>query len=63
MPVLEATFFGLPIISTDVGVTKDIIGNSEGGKIIKHRNTTEMAQGILELLSDKKKYKAASSFV
>jgi len=35
MPHVEAASFGLPIISTDVGVAREIIGNMEGGQIVK----------------------------
>jgi len=61
--LLEAASFGLPIISTDVGVAGDVVGNNQGGKIIDHDNPNQMTKAILEFLQDKTKYNKASNFI
>jgi len=63
LPLLEAAFFGKPIVSTDVGVARDIIGENQGGEIIKQGDFKEMVNSVLELLEDENKYQKASEFV
>lgn len=58
LPILEAASFGKPIISTDVGCARDIIGSNKGGFIIK-RDSLEMADAVLKLLRDSEYYDKA----
>lgn len=63
LPLLEAAFFGKPIVSTDVGVARDIVGENQGGKIIKQGDFKEMVNSVLHLLEEENKYREASEFV
>lgn len=62
LPILEAASFGVPIISTDVGVARDIIGDNEGGRIIQ-LDHNQVANAILDYLNNDIIYNNASSFV
>lgn len=62
LPILEAASFGLPIISTDVGVAKDVIGNNEGGRIVLPEPKS-ITDAILDFLKDNTKYSIASKFL
>ncbi len=62
MPILEAASFGIPIISTNVGVANEIIYGDKGGKIIS-QNHNEMTESIIKLLKDDEIYLKASEFV
>jgi len=62
MPILEAASFGIPIISTNVGVANEIICGDKGGKIIS-QNHNEMTESIIKLLKDNEIYLKASEFV
>lgn len=58
MVLLEASSYGLPLISFDVPVgPRAIISNDENGYLIQNRNIDEMANKIVELLKDKQKLK------
>ena len=50
LPLLEAASFGIPLISTDVGVAQDIIGKNNGGKIILELDEHKYAKNIKKLL-------------
>ena len=62
-PLLEATSFGLPLISTDVGVAKDLIGNDKGGIILQNLDVQYISDKIKELLTNEQKYFEASEHV
>ncbi|MCD6515568.1 MAG: glycosyltransferase family 4 protein [Candidatus Odinarchaeota archaeon] len=47
--LVEAAHFGLPIISTPVGVAPEIIDKEKGGFLINHEDDEALAQKILEL--------------
>jgi glycosyltransferase involved in cell wall biosynthesis len=63
LPILEAAAFGKPVVSTDVGCARDIIGDNQGGFIINNNDPNAMTIAILELLVDKERYKKASAFL
>ncbi len=63
LPLLEAASFGLPLISTDVGVAKDLIGENHGGNIISKLDANEYAKEIISLLTNDSKYDFCSKFV
>jgi glycosyltransferase involved in cell wall biosynthesis len=63
LPLLEAASFGLPLVSTDVGVARDLIGNDQGGSIIYKLNAEIFAKEIIELLKNDSKYNKSSKYV
>ncbi|HHW30930.1 MAG TPA: glycosyltransferase [Clostridiaceae bacterium] len=55
--ILEAMACGLPVISTNSGGPAEIINeDSNCGKIVEYGDVEGFAEGILELMRDKKKY-------
>lgn len=62
-PLLEAAFFGIPLISTNVGVSRDLIGNDQGGIILQNLDEQYISEKIKELLINEKKYLEASKYV
>lgn len=62
MPILEAASFGIPIVSTNVGVANDIICDDKGGRIISHQNYHEMSEAVIELLQNNERYLKSSEF-
>jgi len=63
LPLLEAAHFGLPLVSTDVGVAKDLIDENKGGNIISKLDINEFAKKITTLLKNDLTYEGASKFV
>ncbi len=63
LPLLEAAYFGLPLISTDVGIASELINENNGGEIILEPSPEKFAKSILKILSDKKLYDDASKYV
>lgn len=55
---IEAATFGKPVISTAVGIVPDLVGDNEGGFLIKPYDIEEIAQAITSLLSDNSLYQA-----
>ncbi len=49
LSLLEAMSFGLPIISTDTGGTRDIVSNNKNGYLIHYLNDKELREAILML--------------
>lgn len=62
-PLLEAASFGLPLVSTDVGVAKDLIGNNEGGILLSKLDEKYISDKIKKLLIDEEQYSNASKHV
>ena len=54
-PILEAAAFGLPIISTDVGVARDLIENNETGFIVSGE-PKQIANKIKDLADPKARF-------
>jgi glycosyltransferase involved in cell wall biosynthesis len=63
LPLLEAAYFRLPLVSTDVGVAKDLIDVNKGGNIISKLDANEFAENIITLLKNGLKHEEASKFV
>ena len=56
--VIEAIASKLPILATNVGATKDYVGEkSKNGILINSINEVEIEKGIIEIISNRKKYK------
>lgn len=52
-PVLESMASGVPIISTDVGIVRDALGEKQKKYILKERSKEALKQVIIQLLEDK----------
>lgn len=50
--ILEAMAAGLPIIASDVGGISEIIKAGENGMLVEEKNITDLANKIIEVLSD-----------
>ena len=50
--LLEATFTTKPVVVTDVGGVNDIVADSESGYIVAVNNSKQLAERIVELLSN-----------
>jgi len=61
--LVEASVCGLPIVSTSVGVAAEVIGNNEGGFLVRKDNHVIFAEKIIELFLNKSKYDKASVFI
>lgn len=57
--ILEAMASNLPVISTDVGGSAEIIGKNEGGIIVQYGEVEEMANAILKMITDKEFYESS----
>lgn len=56
MTVVQAFYYGKPVIATDVGVFPEYVGN--GGIIVGHENPSELADAIKTLLGNEELRKA-----
>ena len=55
-PLIEAMAAGLPVVATDVGPTKEILGTGTS-ILVPTRNSVAIAKAIIELLGDKDRQK------
>jgi len=53
---IEAAAFGIPIISTSVGIAPDLVGNNEGGLLVAPYSIEEISEAMVSLLSDTNLY-------
>lgn len=58
--LIEATFFGLPIISTKNGAISDIVENNKNGYLINHNYPKHIYRKIIKLFKNKKKFESMS---
>jgi len=49
---LEALFYSIPVIATDVGGTNEMLVNNKGGILVKAKSVEEMYAGFKRLISD-----------
>ena len=61
--LIEAAYFGLPIVSTNVGVASDLIEDGRGGLLVDHDDDAGMANAILQISQDFERRRACSSFL
>ena len=59
-PVLESMASGVPIISTNVGIVRDALGEKQSKYILKERTKDELKDKLINLLNDKKQFKELS---
>lgn len=62
LPLLEAASFGIPLLSTDVGVARELIGNNQGGFIIDELSEYTFIKKIL-YFQNNGNYSKSSEFV
>ena len=63
LPLLESAHFGLPIISTDVGIAFDLINKNKGGYLLQKNSSKELAMCISDLLENNEKYQTCKNFL
>ena len=59
-PVLESMASGVPIVSTDVGIVRDALGEKQKEFILKERTKQDLKAKLVELLEHKEKFKELS---
>jgi len=52
MVLLEAFALGVPVVSTQVGGTQDIVDHEQNGLFVARKQPEQMAEAILRLLAD-----------
>ena len=58
--IFEYMAFGMPIIGSDFGHIKEYIENENCGITVDPKNSDQIAKAMIEILTDKKKYKLFS---
>ena len=59
-PVLESMASGVPIVSTNVGIVRDALGEKQKEFILKERTKEDLKAKLIELLEHKEKFKELS---
>ena len=59
-PVLESMASGVPIVSTNVGIVRDALGEKQKEFILKERTKEDLKSKLVELLKHKEKFKELS---
>lgn len=52
MAIMEAMFYSLPVVTSNVRGNRDLIDDSLGGKLVNCKNIDEVASSILEILNN-----------
>lgn len=60
LTLIEAAASGLPLVATDDGGPRDIIGNCKNGVLVDPLDQEKMARAILDYIRDRDKWKKAS---
>lgn len=55
---LEAIAAGIPFVNADIPINREITQNGKGGLLFRPKNSRDLAQKILKLLTDKTLYRA-----
>ncbi|MCF8242248.1 MAG: HAD-IIB family hydrolase [Melioribacteraceae bacterium] len=61
LTLIEAAASGLPIVATDDGGPRDIIGNLENGMLVDVQDPKNISDGITAILSDENKWRKYSN--
>lgn len=59
-PVLESMASGVPIVSTNVGIVRDALGERQKEFILKERTKEALKEKVLELINNKERFKVLS---
>src|SRR6266508_52529 len=51
--LVEAAWFGLPIVSTPVGVAPDLLAHGQGGRLVKHDDYEGLANALVYLAEER----------
>jgi glycosyltransferase involved in cell wall biosynthesis len=60
MVILEAFSCGIPVISTNIGMQKTLVNDSQAGELVNIKSSKDIAVKIDDLLSNKEKYQIYS---
>jgi glycosyltransferase involved in cell wall biosynthesis len=52
MAALEAMAMGVPVVATAVGGLKEVVADGETGTLVPYGNSEELAEAVVDLLSD-----------
>jgi len=52
LPLIEAAYFGIPILTADVSYSREVIGEYECVKLLKYNDENEWAKGIIDHFID-----------
>ena len=52
MAIMEAMFYSLPVVTSNVRGNRDLIDDSLGGKLVNYKNINEAASSILEIVNN-----------
>jgi len=62
LSLLEALYFGKPIISTPVGSVPDMVINGCNGYIVEKNSSGDLANSLISIMGDMEKYQKMSMF-
>ena len=52
MAIMEAMYYSLPVVTSNVRGNRDLIDDSLGGKLVNYKNIGEVASSVLEILDN-----------
>lgn len=55
-PVIEAQALGIPCVATEFSSSREIIKDNQTGLLFENRNSNDLAQKVIKILSDQKLY-------
>ena len=53
MAIMEAMFYSLPVVTSNVRGNRDLIDDSLGGKLVDYKNIDQAVSSMIEILQDK----------
>lgn len=53
MAIMEAMFYSLPVVTSNVRGNRDLIDDSLGGKLVDYKNIDQVVSSMIEILQDK----------
>ena len=52
MAIMEAMFYSLPVVTSNVRGNRDLIDDSLGGKLVDYKNIDQAVSSMIEILQD-----------